>query len=363
MLKLTRIFILIFIIALTGCKTSTAPALIPTEIQPASSVTIRPSHTPIPSLNLTEILDPKTILKPTSIITFTTSEITETLPTRNRAVLVWSVEGKRERYLGIVDFSEAVLYQLRPTIKYYDPASLPGITWSPSGTQFMYRSLSVEYDFGISVFNVDDSTEAHFISLGAPAAFCEWAPLDGRYLVCFDYCSHEPYSRTIFDARQWRTICRDFGSFACGLSGSETCPSLSLADGTMWVTSEKRPEFVHPPTLAPTQDSADRKVNALVTKFCRNSERVGGCQQSTINPNKRFVAVVSNHNLFVLGEEQDNVWYLSNEVNQSSWSADSRHLAWIENDQVRLFDTITHTITAYKVPDAQMLNIAWSPLQ
>jgi hypothetical protein len=156
-------------------------------------------------------------------------------------------------------------------------------------------------------------------------------------------------------------FCENFGD------RSLDCKPLLLTTGKLWnpVTSDPY-LYKSTMTLEPTE-TIHSAMQIALTQFCWPPESVSRCITSA-SPNGRFITYglwlnAPVRNDVILDKEQSQVWKIGGGTQFWSWTADSRYFSWVENEQMRLFDTVDRTVTAYTVPDAKILNVTWSPLK
>ena len=338
------VIILICLQLLSGCGKSVIPAPIPT-----------PSFVQIPI--------PKTPLKPKSIIRLTVTDVTGTISTRNQVAVTWRDKSSSSQdtdfYVGLLDIVDNKLRQSKPSIhfRYYSPS----IVWSPDGTRLLLREDFNLTPYDILVFQIDGTKEPHYLFRGECCGVdCDWSP-DGRYIVCNrPLAAHgQPPNWEVQDTTTWQIICP-------ATPWHTPCPPLRLADGRWWhmgfwrtYTSES-PEPTEPPQK---QSIVSEVVPDAADQICEEHFKSTGCMRFA-NSTKNWVAILSKPGLYVLDIERRQVLKIAETDSiVLNWSVDGRYLAWLEDGQVRVFDTANRAVTAYTVPGIVMLRISWSPLQ
>ncbi len=321
-----------------------------------------------------EMSIPKTGLQPTSTITLTIEDGIGPLSVgREKAAVVWSADGINYQ-IGTFDISQR---SIRPSGLSISPISddqqfSRDLIWSPTGKQLLYlrddlfplgKWINYETTNGF-IFSADDPRDVQGMG-GGQHAQCGWSP-DGQYVFCNAYCGPSSGGGgdvvDIYDATTRSKVC-EYGYVGC--SGIARCPSLRLIDGEIWNLPDVRKfesstaaisEDAQTAITQLCQRSAPAKTNLDVTAFeCSGTSRASA----------RFVVIRLNQGLFVTDLERRQLWKIGNKPYYHSWnwSANGRYLAWIEEGQIRVFDTDTRTVTAFTAPDAQVLNVVWSPLK
>ncbi|CAG0934238.1 hypothetical protein TFLX_03411 [Thermoflexales bacterium] len=322
----------------------------------------------------TEIAIPETTLQPTSTITLTIEDgIGPLSVAREKAAVAWSIDGINYQ-IGTFDINQ---HSIRPSGLLISPVSgdqqsSRDLIWSPTGKRLLYlRDDLYPWPNWIAyvttnafIFSADNPRDAQRMGEGRYAQ-CGWSP-DGQYVFCNAYCGPSSGGGgdivDIYDAATRSKIC-EYGYVGC--SGIARCPPLQLTTGEIWNLPDVR-KF-ETPTAAISEDA-----QAAIVQLCQRTDppktnldvTVFECSDAS-RASAHFVAIRLNQGLFVADLEQWQIWKVGNKPSYHSWnwSADGRYLAWIEEGQVRVFDTATHTTTIYIAPDAQMLNIAWPPLR
>ncbi len=243
------------------------------------------------------------------------------------------------------------------------------VVWSPIGRAFIYEqhrldNIGIHYAhdlFGISVDNTGDGK-----MLNEDVVYfkgCTWSP-DGSYIGCSYNLPRATsgWCVMVYDARSWKWLC-GVGQRCYDISDSY-CGALSLGNGKLWYPAELDPAKM--PIPEPTE-VIHSTLQAKLTQFCQPPESLSRCPTSA-SPDDHFVTYGLRldrpvHNDVILDKGQNRVWKIGVDTQFWSWSADSRYFSWIDNDQMRLFDTVDHTVTTYILPGAKILNVAWSPLK
>lgn len=121
------------------------------------------------------------------------------------------------------------------------------------------------------------------------------------------------------------------------------------------------------PTKVPdsNQTGTGYSLSDVIAQLCEHLGNPYECS-GIPSPSKRFVIIgYEGDKLLFLDTAQKGIWRLSDsdKAQNHSWSVDERYFSWIEEGQVRVFDTNRHVVTAYAIPGAAILNAVWSPAQ
>ncbi len=332
------------------------------------------NSTPTPAFSTIPI--PERTLEPESIVNLTIADITGTIATQNQVAVIWThaisdVVSSKPRYMGLLDITASRLLRLNAVIDAGGWMSGQWIKWSPDGTKLMYLPPWIWESDSIQIFQIDNSYKPH--SLYAPPATyaginCDWSPYDGRYITCAIRCQHQGSITVVHDTTNWKVVCKGYyRATACSSpSTTETqCSTLLLSNGKYWDPVNK----VVTPSPTKVSDSnradTDHSLSKAIVQLC---ERLGNPSRCSgiPSPSERFVIIeYDGDKLLLVDAAQKGIWRLSDSDNSQnhSWSTDERYFSWIEEGQVRVFDTNRHVVTAYAIPDATALNAAWSPAQ
>lgn len=364
------------LLVIVACTSPVVPTAVPTvepiippTLEQMPTATAEPTQRPTPTPP--DLPVPYTTVKPTSVVTLTVTDITGTISTRGKAAVVWLADGVR--HFGILDFEKASVSQLPFSLE--DNYKQSGfVKWSPTGTAFIYEQHNVDYigiQYDSDIFGVPIDTSHNGARLDENIHYfngCTWSP-DGQYVSCAFSASHASgggWCAKIYDSSMWKATCAAGMVISCNIYHLDYCRALPLRSGKLWDPSMSNPDKMSP-TLRPTE-MIHGAIQVALTQFCWPSESMSPCLTST-SPNGRFLTYRfwpshwSAPKVVILDKEQSQVWKVGDSTKFWSWSLDNRYFSWIEDDQVRLFDTINHTVTTYVISGAKMLNVTWSPVK
>lgn len=237
--------------------------------------------------------------------------------------------------------------------------------------RLMYLPPWIWWGDSIQIFQIDNSYKP-YILYGRPDIYggidCDWSPYDGRYIACTIGCEHQGAITVVHDTTNWKVVCKSYyRATACSSpAATETqCSTLLLSNEKYWDPVSK--VIMPPPTKVPSsnQTATDSSLSEVIVQLCEHLGNPYGCS-GIPSPSNRFVIIgYEGDKLLFLDAAQKRIWRLSDsdKSQNHSWSIDERYFSWIEDGQVRVFDTNRHAVTAYAIPDATILNAAWSPAQ
>jgi hypothetical protein len=108
-------------------------------------------------------------------------------------------------------------------------------------------------------------------------------------------------------------------------------------------------------------------MQAALTQFCYPPQSTPQCFTSASSDGYFTTYGLwldgPGHYDVILDKEQNRAWKIGKGTQFWSWSVDSRYFSWLDDNQMRLFDTADHTVTTYILPDMKILNVTWSPLE
>jgi hypothetical protein len=300
--------------------------------------------------SFTEIPIPETITKPKAIITLTEVDITGTVPfTGHQIAVVWMTSVGR--YVGILDTDTHVVQRLKVTLSgdYWSN----GLLWPPNEKTLIYQQTSLDHGFDLLAVRADSSEYIHTIDNFHYPPACTWSP-DGRYLACSSVMCHGcDRQLEVYDSTNWKSVC-----YTYALGWDHPCKALRLNNGELWNMQFSEMSWGGVPSSEISQEA--RKI---ALEFCRrykgNNQQCEGIALS----NEHSIPVWTNVGLLIVDVDKKQVLRIGTTPDDLSWSTDKSHLAWIEDGGVRVFDAGTHDVIAFDIPNAKILNLAWSPVQ
>ena len=278
----------------------TVEPTIPSTLEHLPTATIKPTQRPSPTPPVIPV--PYTIITPTRVVTLTVTEITGTISTRGKAAVIWT-DGKDETKASLQHFNLGLL----------DLAS--------KSITVMAYSMSMNSELPIYLL---------------------WSP-DGTRLILHGRSplgQYDVLGVQLENKIEWRILhSRVYGGFRCDWPES--------SDGRYFVCSyashgEPSVFIVHDPTSWEVICVDD----PLLGKICPYLQLTDG---RWWQPR--------------LGVREGSQQPPTLSTTQASSTIDDRYVSWNVDDQLRLFDTINHTVTAYILPGAKILNVTWSPVK
>ncbi len=292
-----------------------------------------------------EIPIPKTILQPKSAVTLKTVDIIGTVPANNRQIaVVWSTNAGR--YMGVLDIDTNLIQKFKVSLSsdYFSE----GLLWSPNGDTLIYQQTSLDHGFDILALRPDAPEYIHAIDNFHYPPSCTWS-LDGRYLACSKVMCHGcNEDLDVYDSTNWESVC-----YTYLVPWDNPCKSLRLNTGEPWNTQYSE--------LSREKTRISQEDQEVAEEFCRRyKDDAQECWRDT-GSNERFVFIEAEGKWVIVDVDKRHVVRIGAHPEDLSWSTDKRYLAWIENGELRVFDTATHAVTNFTLPDAKFLNVAWHP--